>query len=525
MEPHEIPSHVFSDFRRYKSYVDLTADDERRVRRAGECIRGDFPAVIDDFYDAIRREPGAAAVITGGERQIAELKQSLIMWLDQFFTGPYDDSYVALRWRVGWRHANIGLHHIYTHCALSRLRSALALALDKNWPGEADALQTHVASLHRLLDFDLAIIQDAYHRELVAVQRLEASKRSEAAFQNLVESDDSLIVIVRQEGEIAYFNPFAQRITGYSAEEAVGQDFFRLLLLDEDRKPVRKGLRGVLSEGGEHRRQCRVLCRDGEHRFLAWNSQRIDDYKGAPAVVVIGQDITRQRQAEQRALQAERLAAVGEMIAGLAHESRNAFQRCQACLELLEIELDDQPEEIVLVGRIQKALDHLHHLYEEVRNYSAPIALEREVCDIAHIWRDVWEHLALTRRGKCVTLSEEIKTNNTKCSLDAFAIGQVIRNILENALSACPDPGTIVIRCEDGKIDDQPAIRLTISDNGEGVPPAVRPKIFDPFFTTKSKGTGLGMAIAKRIVEAHDGTIVLGESVKGATFEITFPRA
>ena len=81
------------------------------------------------------------------------------------------------------------------------------------------------------------------------------------------------------------------------------------------------------------------------------------------------------------------------MVAGLAHESRNAFQRIQACLEMLALEVEDRPEALEWVARIQRAQEHLHHLYEEVRNYAAPIHLERRACDMARAWRDTWSHL------------------------------------------------------------------------------------------------------------------------------------
>src|SRR5207244_7695212 len=97
----------------------------------------------------------------------------------------------------------------------------------------------------------------------------------------------------------------------------------------------------------------------------------------------IVRDITERRGIEDRLMQSERLAAIGQMVAGLAHESRNALQRSKACLELLALELAGQPEVLDLVARVQKAQDHLHHLYEEVRGYAAPIKLQTQLYDLA----------------------------------------------------------------------------------------------------------------------------------------------
>lgn len=228
--------------------------------------------------------------------------------------------------------------------------------------------------------------------------------------------------------------------------------------------------------------------------------------------------------AEERALQAERLAAIGQMVAGLAHESRNALQRCQACLEMLMMEVEDRPEALDLLERLQGAQDHLHHLYEQVREYAAPINLDRQVCDLMHVWRDAWSQLESARDGKTVDMRDEADSINLRCVGDPFALGQVFRNILENAISACHDPGEIIVRCLETEVDGLSALRIMVRDNGPGMPIAVKERIFEPFFTTKTKGTGLGMAIARRIIEAHGGHIGLGDCESGAELQVTLPR-
>jgi hypothetical protein len=240
---------------------------------------------------------------------------------------------------------------------------------------------------------------------------------------------------------------------------------------------------------------------------------------------MVGQDITDRKVAEERVLQNERLAAIGQTVTGLAHESRNAFQRSQACLELLSLELEGRPEELELVSRIQRALEHLHRLYEEVRDYAAPIKLDRQLCDLAHLWRDAWSHLEVNRTGKQIKLHESVECVDLESHIDWFALGQVFRNIFENAIAACSEPGDIWINCSDASLGEQPAISISIRDNGAGIPCDARGRVFDAFFTTKTKGTGLGMAIARRIVEAHGGVIELGHQEEGAEFVIVLPRS
>jgi signal transduction histidine kinase len=236
------------------------------------------------------------------------------------------------------------------------------------------------------------------------------------------------------------------------------------------------------------------------------------------------------REAQQRALQAERLAAIGQMIAGLAHESRNALQRSQACLEMLKMEVADRPSALNLAARIQQAQDDLARLYEEVRGYAAPINLDCTQTDIATIWRSVWSDLEQARQGFDFRLEEE-GASPASCCVDPFAMGQVFRNILENAIFACLSTTAssnrlrIRIGCTPTDYLGRPAWEIRIRDEGPGIPSRNRDRVFDPFFTTKTKGTGLGMAIARRIVEAHGGKLELGPpSEVGTEFQITLPK-
>ena len=230
-------------------------------------------------------------------------------------------------------------------------------------------------------------------------------------------------------------------------------------------------------------------------------------------------------QAQERAVQAERLAAIGEMVTGLAHESRNALQRSQACLEMLALTVRDRPEALDLIDRIQKAQDHLHTLYEDVRSYAAPIKLDKGPCDLARVWREAWSHLESARAEKRAALIERVDDVDLTCVADTFRLEQVFRNILDNALAAGPPPVSVEVRAEEVPLDGQPGLRLGFRDNGPGIPPDRRSLIFDPFYTTKARGTGLGMPIARRIVEAHGGRIGIGDGdAPGATFLITLPR-
>ncbi len=359
-------------------------------------------------------------------------------------------------------------------------------------------------------------------------RRLAREKeRSEANFRHLIEAADVMIVILRTDRTILYLSPFAEHLTGYSTQEVKGRDFFELFVPEPERRHALDECGRVLEGRQTHGYQLPNLCRDGTQRWIVWNARLLPDFEGSPALLGVGQDITNLKQAQQRALQAERLAAIGQMMAGLAHESRNALQRSQACLEMLALQVQDQAEALGLINRIQKAQDHLHHLYEDVRGYAAPIHLERSLVNLGDVWREAWSHLENARQDKDATLHEDVGDLDLVCLADRFRMEQVFRNILENALVAGQPPIEIFLRAEQTTLDDRPALRLTIQDNGPGLTPEQKQKLFEPFYTTKTKGTGLGLSIAKRIVEAHGGRLGIGEPQSpshGAVFLITLPR-
>lgn len=245
----------------------------------------------------------------------------------------------------------------------------------------------------------------------------------------------------------------------------------------------------------------------GVASILAYAAPLLDENGKPRGAIGAFLDVTERKRAQERTLQTERLAAIGQMMTGLAHESGNALARSQSCLEMLTWEVEDRPEALDLIQRIQKAQDHLRQLYDEVRGYAAPFKLEREAWNLAAIWRQAWENLSVARQGRVAGLREDIGGLNLLCSVDQFRLEQVFRNIFDNALAACADPVQIVVHCVKSSLNGRPAVRISVRDNGPGLSPEQQQRIFEPFFTTKTKGTGLGMAIAKRIIDAHSGQI------------------
>lgn len=247
--------------------------------------------------------------------------------------------------------------------------------------------------------------------------------------------------------------------------------------------------------------------------------------------------IMQMQHAEERALHSERLAAVGEMTAILIHESRNALLNSTAAIELLRRRLQDRPEAIELIERVVRAQSRIERLFQDVREYAAPIVLIREPTAIGDVLSAAWEELQpvwasrnvrfVLRSGAVALWSPETATaspwvNGFVVSLDRERVQQLLRNVFENALAAAKDPVELCVGVSESALFGQAGLLVTVRDNGPGLSREQLQRVFDPFFTTKPKGTGLGMAIARRIVEAHGGHLEAA-SPGGAEFRIFLP--
>src|SRR5262249_40119520 len=145
-------------------------------------------------------------------------------------------------------------------------------------------------------------------------------------------------------GRIVRVNPFLGQITGWGPDEVRGQDWFASFVPPRDQSRARDAFLQALAEAGGNHISYAILTQDGRCRRVEWANRVLGGFEGEAYLLAIGHDITALEEAQQRALQAERLAAIGQMVAGLSHESRNALHRSQVCLEMLTLEVEDRPE-------------------------------------------------------------------------------------------------------------------------------------------------------------------------------------
>jgi len=166
-----IPDRLVGRFADLQRYVGWSEADVGRIRAAAPLVSPHFVELVNDFYREIEKHDATRTVIGGDAVLIARLRKSLEAWLAELFAGIYDVEYLQRRWRVGLRHVEIGLDQVYTNAALSRLRVSIVRILTREWKTSNDELAETLASVMRLLDLDLAIIEDAYQAEFVERQQ------------------------------------------------------------------------------------------------------------------------------------------------------------------------------------------------------------------------------------------------------------------------------------------------------------------------------------------------------------------
>jgi signal transduction histidine kinase len=223
--------------------------------------------------------------------------------------------------------------------------------------------------------------------------------------------------------------------------------------------------------------------------------------------------------------QCERLTAIGLATTAISHEARNELSGLGLGLELIPLVLDDREMVVRTVEQLRLHQIRLCRLLEDVRDFATPVRLQRAVCDLGDVWRKAWSSLEPLWCHRNVSIDEQVNGVHLGMCADAYRLEQVFRNLFENSLAACSDPVVIRIMCPQATGPAAP-FSFTVGDNGPGLDEEQKRDVFSAFFTTKSTGVGLGMAIVRRIIEAHGGTIAVGTgTTPGAEFSVVLPRA
>jgi len=241
------------------------------------------------------------------------------------------------------------------------------------------------------------------------------------------------------------------------------------------------------------------------------------------------------RDLEERLRRADRLAALGTMAAGIAHDIRNPLTSILIFSQLMSLHHDDPDVREKFNRVVPRELERVQAVIEDMMELARPANMHREPVNLNELLTQVLELYEGQASGQSIKIAREYERDLAFCMADRKRLHRSFSNIVSNAIQAMPSGGDLILRTRQvpsmvfphsGLADAQPesAIQVTISDTGQGIPADRLSRIFDPFFTTKEKGMGLGMAITHRIIEDHKGTIdVQSEEGLGTTFTVYLP--
>lgn len=239
---------------------------------------------------------------------------------------------------------------------------------------------------------------------------------------------------------------------------------------------------------------------------------------GCTAIVL--SDISEIHRLQQEILRMDKLASVGELTSGIAHEIRNPLAGIKTTAQALQEELPENDHRSPYISRIIVEIDRLNKLLLNFFDFAKPKDLQLRNCDLKKIIEDTLFIVQDTARQNHIRIMEFYPTEEVRINADPDMIQQVLMNTFINAVQAMPLGGRMEIHLE----HDGGNVGISVSDTGKGIPEDIRSRIFDPFFTTKAKGIGLGLSISYRLIKMHSGNITFVSSPKGTTFTISVPK-
>lgn len=323
---------------------------------------------------------------------------------------------------------------------------------------------------------------------------------------NILESLSSGLVTVNSEGEIIFFNRAAREITQRSENEVLGRtlgDVFPHLW------------RATQDLSGK-RQELLFERHDGVSFYLGYSiSPLYDAHENENGQIIIFQDLSDIKRLESQMRRSERLAAVGQLSAAIAHEIRNPLASISGSVEMLK-DASTTSEDQTLMKIILREVDRLNQLITDFLEYSRPHELQRSDLQVNEVLKEI---VSLLGKQATVTLS---CNSNLQISADEQSFRQVIWNLLNNAIEASSGEARVELET----LETSDAWIIGVEDDGVGIAESEKERIFEPFYTTKRNGTGLGLATIYRMMEEHGGSISVTDArkLKGARFELYFPK-
>jgi nitrogen-specific signal transduction histidine kinase len=375
---------------------------------------------------------------------------------------------------------------------------------------------------------EIGHVVKAYNRMVSSVNRY------------MLETSVGAIFTVNMDGIITSFNPMAEIIFHRDYRDAVGSHFTDIFpIIKKNRNLIDVIMKGIEKGATSSLENPWIATQDGGRKAKKITSSILSSERGKLLEVVANfGDFDQVREVQIQIERMNRLASLGSLVTGLAHEIRNPLGSLKGLTQLLGEDLpqDDQKRQYTEI--IIKEIDRLNRVVEELLSFAHPTGTEFEAGDINEIVRDALLLAQANFQDKPIDVVERYHANLPKVAVERNRLVQAILNILNNAFEATPERGCIIVETRlgrDGKKDTSPkkdllprSVIIDFFNTGAPISYEDAKRMFDPFFTTKEKGTGLGLAIAQQVATAHGGSLsVINrskiDSQEGITFRMELP--
>jgi len=372
-------------------------------------------------------------------------------------------------------------------------------------------------------------------RDVTEEKRLERDIHDLESFnESIIQSMESGLLTLDLKGRITSLNQAGEKILEWSAREIAGKTLFSVFL-EEEARILLSDSAGVAPL--TLNQEARLTVKSGRQIFVGFNKTDWIDTTGEKVGMLISfREITQLKQMQSEVLRMDRLASLGVLASGIAHEIKNPLAGIKMMAQACEEEMDASDPRKEYLTRIVRQVNRLDDLLKTFFTFAKPRKPDRSLHALGDILEDVLQLIEKKLSYQDITLSLSIPDTLPRIPVDSQQMQQVFLNLMLNAIDALPQGGDLSVWAARDSVDDEerPAlltdrtgsnfIRVAVSDTGPGIPGEILNHVFDPFFTTKSDGMGLGLSIVYRIIQEHQGEIrVTSESGKGTTFHIWLP--
>jgi PAS domain S-box-containing protein len=345
----------------------------------------------------------------------------------------------------------------------------------------------------------------------IAVERarlVDGLRERTEFLENILQNTLDGIVVVDAQNRIKTWNEGARSIFGYAAPEAIGQPV-DLLLGD-----------ALAQDGPLPRFEAELRKKSGDSVLVEISAAPLKDKKGRPiGRSCLIRDLSDVKAMQQELVRTQSLAVVGELAATVAHEIKNPLAGISGAIQILAEGMPKNDGRREIVGEILDQVRRLDRTVRDLLNFARPITPGRVDLELAESITSVWKMLSPQAGASAIRYSLEGDLE-ARLSGDPHLLRQVWTNLFQNAVEAMPKGGELRTRISGG-----PLVRVEIRDSGNGIDAETLERMWRPFYTTKTRGTGLGLPIVKKIIEAHGGRIWCeSESGKGTSFFVEIPR-